>query len=116
MPTDITLTDTDVIDRPAPLVRRGQRMLRRSVILERLGLKSAVTLWRWIGEGRFPAPVQLNPDGTLVAWYEDQVDAWIANPPHGQGTRPVEAWAERARRRQNVREGRTPKYGFVRGN
>jgi prophage regulatory protein len=38
---------------------------------------SAVTLWRWVKEGRFPKPVKLSA-GT-VAWRVEDVRAWMAD-------------------------------------
>ena len=34
------------------------------------------TLWRWIGEGRFPKPIKIGP--ACTAWRIEDVRAWIA--------------------------------------
>jgi predicted DNA-binding transcriptional regulator AlpA len=113
--------NTDVRD-AAPAVRRtGRNLLKQRTVLARLGGIRRETLWRWVDAGKFPAPIQLNPDGTLTGWYEDQVDDWINSRPSGPGNQPVEAWERRnrieaERQARNVAEGRTPKYGFQRGN
>ena len=113
-------TDSDEL-----LARSGRVLLRRPEVLRRVGLKSPVTLWRWVETGDFPAPVKLNPDGTLCAWREDEVDAWVASRQRGKGKRPeaaLEAHERYARERHdaareaaNIQQGRTPKFGFKRG-
>lgn len=32
------------------------------------------TIWRWVAQGKFPAPVKLGPQTT--AWPADALDAW----------------------------------------
>jgi predicted DNA-binding transcriptional regulator AlpA len=111
--------NTDVMD-AAPAVRRpGRNLLKQRTVLARLGGIRRETLWRWVDAGKFPAPIQLNPDGTLTAWYEDQVDDWINNRPREGGNAPLEAWERRnqleeERQAENVRNGRTPVRGFKR--
>ncbi|TQE90693.1 MAG: AlpA family phage regulatory protein [Spiribacter salinus] len=36
-----------------------------------------VTVWKWVKEGRFPAPVRLAPSTTR--WRASDVEAWEAN-------------------------------------
>ncbi len=55
------------------------RLLRLPEVLRMTGL-SRSTLYRLIGEGRFPAPVRIGP--RAVAWRERDVLEW-------QETRPV---------------------------
>ena len=38
-----------------------------------------VQIWREIGAGRFPAPIELGPNS--VGWYEDEIDAWLEARP-----------------------------------
>jgi predicted DNA-binding transcriptional regulator AlpA len=104
--------NTDIMDAAPSVQRSGRVLLRQRTVLARLGGIRRETLWRWVDSGRFPAPVQLNPDGTLTAWYADKVDAWINNRPREGGTGATGA----VRHTHNVRQGRTPKFGFVRGN
>jgi predicted DNA-binding transcriptional regulator AlpA len=85
------------IEHARPTQHRGRQIQRLWTIVERLGLKSSVTVWRWVREGTFPAPVNLNPSGTLIGWFEDEVDAFIANRPRGRAQPPAKALAERAR-------------------
>ena len=37
---------------------------------------SPATLWRWVAQGRFPAPFKLGPNVTV--WDLDQVEAHLA--------------------------------------
>ena len=107
--------DAPVTSQPLPLPRQyPERLLVRAVVLARVGGVSRETLWRWIREAGFPEPVRLNPTGTHIAWRESEVNAWIASRTRGGGRRPTEGLAERARRQANRKEGRTPKYGFMR--
>ena len=58
--------------------------------------KSRVQIWRDVRDGLFPAPIALGPNS--VAWYEDEVDAWLASRPrrtYGAET-PYEAPGEAA--------------------
>jgi predicted DNA-binding transcriptional regulator AlpA len=122
--------DTDVIDRPATSERQRRQFQSISTVLARLDLKSAVTLWRRMqADPRFPQPVEFNG---YRYWYEDEIDEYIANQPRGRGFNPVaarevrqrriaearrqERCREAERRAENVRLGRTPRFGFVRGN
>ena len=41
--------------------------------------KSSVQLWRDVRAGTFPAPFQLGPNA--VAWFEDEIDDWLASRP-----------------------------------
>ena len=50
------------------------RLLRIRGVLERTGL-SKTSMYRQIGEGDFPRPIQLTEN--TVAWREREVDEWI---------------------------------------
>jgi predicted DNA-binding transcriptional regulator AlpA len=39
------------------------------------------TIWRWVKQGKFPAPVQLGPQTT--AWAVDTLDQWDASRASG---------------------------------
>ena len=39
------------------------------------------TLWRWVAEGRFPAPVKLGP--RVTAWRRSDIEAWAAERARG---------------------------------
>lgn len=50
------------------------RMLRNPEVLELTGVSNA-TLYRWIKEGHFPAPVKLGPNS--VGWRESALQEWL---------------------------------------
>lgn len=50
------------------------RILRNGQILEIAGVSNA-TLYRWIRDGRFPAPVRLGPNS--VGWRESAIQEWL---------------------------------------
>lgn len=55
---------------------------------ERVG-KSRIQIWRDVRAGQFPAPIELGPNS--VAWFEDEIDAWLASRPrrtYGAETAP----------------------------
>lgn len=49
------------------------RYLRCRAVCERFGI-SRSSLYAWISQGRFPAPVHLGP--RLVAWSIETLNAW----------------------------------------
>nr|WP_284692582.1 AlpA family phage regulatory protein [Paraburkholderia terrae] len=51
-------------------------MLRLMGVLEAVGVSKS-TLYQWIKDGHFVAPVRLGP--RAVAWRSDDVDAWMAS-------------------------------------
>ena len=53
-------------------------MLRMPQVLERTGVCRA-TLYAWLREGKFPAPVELG--GNSIGWPESEIEAWIASRP-----------------------------------
>ncbi|WP_269900292.1 helix-turn-helix transcriptional regulator [Paenalcaligenes faecalis] len=36
------------------------------------------TIWLWVRQGRFPAPVKLGP--RVTAWRKSDVSQWLADP------------------------------------
>ena len=42
---------------------------------------SAATIWRWVAQGKFPAPFKLGPKTTVFDL--DQVDEWLAKQSVG---------------------------------
>lgn len=54
------------------------RLIRLKTVLDRIPV-SRSTIYEWMGQGKFPAPVNLS--GGIVAWRESEVDAWIAGRP-----------------------------------
>lgn len=55
-----------------------ERLLRIRDVCHLTGLGRS-TVYLKVKEGSFPTPVQLH--GTCVAWYQSQVQAWIATRP-----------------------------------
>ncbi len=53
---------------------KGRRLVRPKEVMQRFGC-SRVTLWRWVREGRFPAP--LHPGPNFTAWTDDQIEDHI---------------------------------------
>ncbi|WP_201752611.1 helix-turn-helix transcriptional regulator [Sphingomonas changnyeongensis] len=58
--------------------RSNDRLIRLPEVLRRTGL-SRSTIYGWIENGRFPRQVQLS--ARCVAWYESEVNEWIAARP-----------------------------------
>ncbi len=52
------------------------RLIRCKALCHQLGF-SRTTIWRWVREGTFPAPIKVNAHS--IAWRKEDVDAWIAN-------------------------------------
>ena len=44
--------------------------------LEKLFKVSPATIYRWINEGKFPAPIHLGAN--MVRWKVSDIEAWIA--------------------------------------
>jgi prophage regulatory protein len=55
------------------------RVLLRFPEVQKRTRKSRAQTWRDIGAGKFPAPVQIGPNS--IAWFEDEIDAWLASRP-----------------------------------
>ena len=54
--------------------RHMDRIIRKPELLEITGV-SIASIYRWVGEGRFPAPVRLGPNSS--GWRESEVEAWL---------------------------------------
>lgn len=63
------------VDKTENEPRRTTRLIRLPEVRHRVGLGRS-TIYRWVAEGRFPRPVQLG--GYVVAWAEDDIEAWIS--------------------------------------
>jgi len=63
-------------------------MLRVPQVLERTGVCRA-SLYNWIREGKFPAPVELG--GNSIGWPESEIEAWVASRPRKTYGSPVPA-------------------------
>lgn len=49
--------------------------LRQAQLIGRILPISGTTLWRWVGEGKFPKPIKLSPRVTV--WRVEDVRAWL---------------------------------------
>jgi prophage regulatory protein len=58
------------------------RIIRKPELLQITGVSSA-TVYRWIGEKSFPAPVRLGPNST--GWRESEVEEWLESRQPVQG-------------------------------
>jgi predicted DNA-binding transcriptional regulator AlpA len=66
------------------------RRLTKKEVLAIVGI-SHVTLWDWIRQGRFPAPVVIGPEGgarSTIGWIDTEVYNFMANSPrrHPRGS------------------------------
>ena len=51
-----------------------RKMLRKPVVLQATGWSNS-TLYRKIAKRKFPKPVKIDPDGRVVGWWEDEIEA-----------------------------------------
>ena len=57
--------------------RRNIRVLRQPEVAEMTGL-SRTSIWRRVGNGSFPRPVRLGPEGSrAVGWLHHEVYDWL---------------------------------------
>lgn len=63
---------------PAQALGSGEmaldRVIRKPELLQITGV-SIATIYRWIGEGHFPAPIRLGPNST--GWRESAIRQWL---------------------------------------
>ena len=57
-------------------------LLTRRQVQERIGGVGTSTLYRWVREGSFPAPLKIG--GKSVRWCDREVEAWLASRPRAQ--------------------------------
>lgn len=53
-----------------------RRILRADEVARRLGGVHRTTLWRWVQEGRLPAPTRYGRG--VTGWLEEDINNWIA--------------------------------------
>ena len=58
-------------------MREPDRIIRLKTVVARTGL-SRSTIYRKIGEGTFPAQLQISANG--AGWHESDINRWIADP------------------------------------
>lgn len=66
-----------VIVTPMPSAPRPDRIMRRPEVMDRIGITGKSTIYRWVKNQEFPAPLALG--GGSVGWRESDIDAWIAS-------------------------------------
>lgn len=57
--------------------RSKDSLIRLADVKRRTGL-SRTTIYKKVGQGKFPKPTPISEG--LVAWYESDIDTWVANP------------------------------------
>ena len=55
-----------------------RKLIKLPVVLDRAG-DSKSEIYRKMDRGVFPFPVSLGPNS--VAWFEDEIEAWLATRP-----------------------------------
>lgn len=55
----------------------GDRLIRMPEVIRQTGL-SRRSIYRMIERGDFPRQQQISAN--MVAWYQSEIDGWIANP------------------------------------
>jgi predicted DNA-binding transcriptional regulator AlpA len=68
---------------PVTVATGPVRVLSKTDVMEKLGIRSYLTLRSWVINNGFPAPRELGPGNgrSLVGWLSSEVDAWLANRP-----------------------------------
>ncbi len=52
-----------------------RKVMRKPEVLKATGFSNS-TLYDKINAGKFPKPTKLDPDGRIVIWFEDEIEAW----------------------------------------
>jgi prophage regulatory protein len=58
------------------------KIYRKPELCSLLGV-SPTTLWRWVQDKSFPAPIHLGPNS--VGWLESDIDDWLTQKGQHQG-------------------------------
>jgi predicted DNA-binding transcriptional regulator AlpA len=91
-------------------------LVRMQKVLAKCGGITASTLHRYRQLGGFPEPIILNPGAKNphIAWYEDEVDGWIASRPRGNGRAMApEVYERHAKRHRGA--AASPRHVMPRG-
>lgn len=62
---------------PPNMVPANKRFIYKPEVVERVG-KTFVTIWRWMGGGKFPTARTV---GGQIAWLESDIDEWMESLP-----------------------------------
>ena len=69
---------------PGAIAVGPRALLTKAQMLALLGDPAYSTVWGWMKDGYFPLAVELGPPNgrsTMIAWYADEIHAWIAKRP-----------------------------------
>jgi predicted DNA-binding transcriptional regulator AlpA len=84
-------------DKTAEAATPGRKLISKPQVLQLIGDPAYSTVWEWMRAGTFPLPIELGPPGgrsSMIAWYADEVDEWIAARPRRKFKPPPKAEAE----------------------
>jgi prophage regulatory protein len=62
--------------------RTSLKLLRMRDLTAEYGLTPA-SVYRWIGDGAFPLPVNLGSN-SVVAWHREEVEQWVRSRPRAK--------------------------------
>lgn len=62
-----------------PGLREKDRIIRLPEVMRTIGIRGKSTIYRWVKNQEFPAPLSLG--GSSVGWRESDVQAWMASRP-----------------------------------
>ncbi len=60
---------------PTPSAARPDRIMRLPEVMARIGIRGKSTIYRWVKNNEFPAPVALG--GSSVGWLCSTIDVWL---------------------------------------
>lgn len=55
------------------------RIIRLPEVMQTIGIRGKSTIYRWVKNKEFPAPLSLG--GSSVGWRESDIQAWMASRP-----------------------------------
>lgn len=55
----------------------AEQALRLREVQARVGQVSKSTLYAWVQQGNFPAPLKIGPDKGVSVWLASDVDSWL---------------------------------------
>jgi len=79
--------------------------------LVRQGYGSRSTIWRRVGAGRFPPPVQLGDNS--IGWPAREIDGWLNSQPRRTYGAPAPKRGPNGKAKPGGRRSSKPKWGSV---
>jgi predicted DNA-binding transcriptional regulator AlpA len=64
------------VNRPNPLPPLPRRLMRKAQVCDYVGV-GRTQIMVFVKRGQFPKPVRLSPTGRAIAWFADDVEAWM---------------------------------------